>query len=177
MEGVLSESVQALESRRVIKGFPLTVRLLVPALRARQSRNRTCPHKDQPRSRICEGLRHAGQPRDLQDELDGRVFGHFGRAGKLTNEFGPTNALDCRNPLNSRQQDRILVRNRKPLKTLYSVGKPGYQLREFNILHHMTSDSRGNLYTTEVNDHFAAGECCRRVQKFVYKVLAVPATN
>ena len=31
-------------------------------------------------------------------ELDGRVVGRFGRAGKLLKEFGSANALDCRNP-------------------------------------------------------------------------------
>ena len=31
-------------------------------------------------------------------ELDGRVLGKFGRAGKLTKEFGTVNAMDCRNP-------------------------------------------------------------------------------
>lgn len=29
-------------------------------------------------------------------ELDGRIVGHFGRAGHLTKEFGMVNALDCR---------------------------------------------------------------------------------
>src|ERR1700730_14741328 len=28
---------------------------------------------------------------------------------------------------------------------------------------------KGNLYSTEVNDNFAAGECCRRIQKFILK--------
>jgi hypothetical protein len=31
-------------------------------------------------------------------ELDGRVLGKFGRAGKLIKEFGTVNAMDCRNP-------------------------------------------------------------------------------
>jgi DNA-binding beta-propeller fold protein YncE len=31
-------------------------------------------------------------------ELDGRVVGRFGRAGKLIKEFGTVNAMDCRNP-------------------------------------------------------------------------------
>jgi NHL repeat len=31
-------------------------------------------------------------------ELNGAVVGKFGRAGKLTKEFGTTNGLDCRNP-------------------------------------------------------------------------------
>jgi hypothetical protein len=31
-------------------------------------------------------------------ELDGRVLGKFGKAGKLIKEFGTVNAMDCRNP-------------------------------------------------------------------------------
>jgi hypothetical protein len=31
-----------------------------------------------------------------QMELDGRVLGKFGRAGKLIKEFGTVNAMDCR---------------------------------------------------------------------------------
>ena len=31
-------------------------------------------------------------------ELDGRVLGRFGRAGKLAREFGTVNQIDCRNP-------------------------------------------------------------------------------
>ena len=31
-------------------------------------------------------------------ELDGRVLGKFGSAGKLAKEFGTVNAMDCRNP-------------------------------------------------------------------------------
>src|SRR5207253_3708516 len=30
-------------------------------------------------------------------ELDGRIVGKFGRAGKLPKEFGTVNAIDCRN--------------------------------------------------------------------------------
>ena len=31
-------------------------------------------------------------------ELDGRIVGKFGRAGKLMKEFGTVNEIDCRNP-------------------------------------------------------------------------------
>jgi DNA-binding beta-propeller fold protein YncE len=31
-------------------------------------------------------------------ELDGKVLGKFGRAGKLVKEFGTVNQIDCRNP-------------------------------------------------------------------------------
>ena len=36
---------------------------------------------------------------------------------------------------------------------------------EFYVLHHMTADSNGNLYASEVEDG-------RRVQKFVFKGLS-----
>ena len=38
---------------------------------------------------------------------------------------------------------------------------------EFDVLHHMTTDSKGNLYTSEVEDG-------RRVQKFVFKGFGLP---
>jgi hypothetical protein len=68
-----------------------------------------------------------------------------------------------------RSEGHVFVLDRKNLEILYSFGKLGMEPGNFNILHHMTTDLKGNLYTTEVNDNFARGECCRRVQKFVYK--------
>lgn len=75
-----------------------------------------------------------------------------------------------------RSEGRILVLDRKTLRTLYSFGKPGQAPGEFNVLHHMASDHQDNLYTTEVNDNFAAGECCRRIQKFKFMGMSsIPA--
>jgi hypothetical protein len=62
----------------------------------------------------------------------------------------------------SRSPARIWVLDRKTLAPLDSFGRPGIAPGEFNVLHHMTTDSRGNLYTSEVQDG-------RRVQKFVFK--------
>ncbi len=31
-------------------------------------------------------------------ELDGRILGKFGKAGKLTKELGTVHEIDCRNP-------------------------------------------------------------------------------
>ena len=76
--------------------------------------------------------------------------------------------------VSDRSEGRILVLDRGTLQTLYSFGKLGHEPGQFNILHHMTSDAQGNLYTTEVNDNFAAGECCRRVQKFAYQGMGAP---
>ena len=48
-------------------------------------------------------ISHAGDPDGMEDaaiykvELDGKVVGKFGRAGKLPKEFGLANSIDCRN--------------------------------------------------------------------------------
>jgi hypothetical protein len=62
----------------------------------------------------------------------------------------------------SRSPARIWVYDRKTLQPLDSFGRPGVAPGEFYVLHHMTTDSKGNLYTSEVEDG-------RRVQKFVFK--------
>ena len=76
-----------------------------------------------------------------------------------------------------RSEGRVLVLDRKTLEILYSFGKPDQSPGNFNVLHHMSIDLEGNLYTTEVNDNFARGECCRRVQKFVYKGMSTAPMN
>jgi len=62
----------------------------------------------------------------------------------------------------SRSPARVWVFDRKTLKPLDSFGRPGIAPGEFDVLHHMTTDSKGNLYTSEVEDG-------RRIQKFVFK--------
>jgi len=64
----------------------------------------------------------------------------------------------------SRSPARIWVLDRRTLEPLDSFGRPGIAPGEFAVLHHMTTDSKGNLYTSEVQDG-------RRVQKFVFKGL------
>ena len=59
----------------------------------------------------------------------------------------------------SRSPGRIWVFDRKTLQPLDSFGRPGVGPGEFFVLHHMTTDSKGNLYTSEVQDG-------RRIQKF-----------
>ena len=61
----------------------------------------------------------------------------------------------------SRSPARIWVLDRKTLQPLDSFGRPGVAPGEFYILHHMNTDSKGNLYTTEVQDG-------KRAQKFVF---------
>ena len=71
----------------------------------------------------------------------------------------------------SRSPARIWVYDRKSLQALYYFGSPGIGPGQFYALHHMTTDSAGNLYTSEVEDG-------KRVQKFVFKGLApVPAKS
>jgi hypothetical protein len=76
-----------------------------------------------------------------------------------------------------RSEGKVLVLERKRLEILYSFGKPGQEPGNFNVLHHMSIDLEGNLYTTEVNDNFARGECCRRIQKFVFKGMSSAPMN
>ena len=72
----------------------------------------------------------------------------------------------------SRSPARIWVFDRKTLQALDSFGRPGIAPGEFDVLHHMTTDNKGNLYTSEVEDG-------RRVQKFVFKgliLMSVPVS-
>jgi hypothetical protein len=72
------------------------------------------------------------------------------------------------------QQRYLMVFDRKSPAFLYSFGHPGASPGDFNILHHMAADSKGNHYNTEVNDGFHGGECCRRFQKFVFPGISHP---
>jgi NHL repeat len=65
----------------------------------------------------------------------------------------------------SRSPGRILVFDRKTLAPITSFGSPGVAPGQFYVLHQMTTDSKGNLYTAEVEDG-------RRVQRFVFKGVA-----
>src|SRR6266542_5391356 len=64
----------------------------------------------------------------------------------------------------SRSPARIWVYDRKTMQPLDSFGRPGVAPGEFFVLHHMTTDSKGNLFTSEVQDG-------RRIQKFAFKGL------
>jgi hypothetical protein len=57
-----------------------------------------------------------------------------------------------------------MVFERKTLRLLGSFGQAGSAPGEFGTLHHLGSDSKGNLYVTEVTPLTPAN---RRVQKFV----------
>jgi DNA-binding beta-propeller fold protein YncE len=64
----------------------------------------------------------------------------------------------------SRSPGRIWVFDRKTLQPIDSFGRLGVAPGEFFVLHHMTTDTKGNLFTSEVQDG-------RRIQKFVFKGL------
>ena len=68
----------------------------------------------------------------------------------------------------SRSPARIWILDRKTLEPLDSFGRLGVAPGEFYVLHHMNVDSKGNLYTTEVQDG-------KRAQTVVFKgLVSVP---
>jgi DNA-binding beta-propeller fold protein YncE len=64
----------------------------------------------------------------------------------------------------NRSQAKVMVFERRTLNLLDSFGRWGSAPGEFGTLHHMASDSKGNLYVTEVTPLKPEN---RRVQKFV----------
>jgi DNA-binding beta-propeller fold protein YncE len=58
---------------------------------------------------------------------------------------------------------RIVIFDRGTMTQIGSVGMPGPGLGEFNIVHHMAADAKGNLYTAEIVTN-------RRAQRFVLGV-------
>jgi hypothetical protein len=65
----------------------------------------------------------------------------------------------------NRSQAKVMVFDRKSLGLLDSFGRWGSAPGEFGTLHHMASDSKGNLYVTEVTPLKPEN---RRIQKFIY---------
>lgn len=70
----------------------------------------------------------------------------------------------------SRSPERVWVFDRKTLQPLDSFGRPGVDPGEFDVIHHITTDSKGNLFTTEVEDG-------RRIQKFAFKGIVSEPTK
>jgi DNA-binding beta-propeller fold protein YncE len=64
----------------------------------------------------------------------------------------------------NRSQAKVMVLDRATLRPLDAFGRWGSKPGEFGTLHHMASDSKGNLYVTEVSPLSPQN---RRVQKFV----------
>ena len=61
---------------------------------------------------------------------------------------------------------QFFVLDRQSLEVLSSVGERGTDPGQFNgVVHHLATDSQGNVYTTEVGSG-------RRAQKFVYRGLS-----
>jgi 6-phosphogluconolactonase (cycloisomerase 2 family) len=65
----------------------------------------------------------------------------------------------------NRSQAKVMVFDRKTMTLLDEFGKWGSLPGEFGTLHHMTADSKGNLYVTEVTPLKPEN---RRVQRFTY---------
>lgn len=66
--------------------------------------------------------------------------------------------------------NKIVVLERSTLKVLYEFGGKGAAPGQFQGLHHITSDHKGNVYTAEV----APGS---RVQRFLFKGISSPPSN
>lgn len=65
----------------------------------------------------------------------------------------------------NRSQAQIMMFNRKTLEFLDSFGSWGSEPGQFGTLHHLSVDSKGNLYTAEVTPLKPVN---RRVQKFTF---------
>jgi hypothetical protein len=64
----------------------------------------------------------------------------------------------------------VVVLDRAALKVVGSFGRQGHQPGDFTNLHHLATDSKGNIYTAEVGQG-------RRAQKFILKGMAPAATG
>ena len=75
----------------------------------------------------------------------------------------------------NRSQAQVMVFNRKTLEYLDSFGQWGSAPGQFGTLHHLSVDSKGNLYTAEVTPLKPVN---RRVQKFTFiGVSTIPAAR
>jgi DNA-binding beta-propeller fold protein YncE len=111
----------------------------------------------------------------VADRVNNRIqtfttAGKYLRQVKVTNEGGvtPVPAGFAFSP-DSRQQFlyvvdsgpmRVVIFDRASLTQIGAVGMRGPKPGEFDIVHHMAADSKGNLYTAEIVTN-------RRAQKFV----------
>jgi hypothetical protein len=75
--------------------------------------------------------------------------------------------------VNDRSTSKVLILDRKTLEVLGSFGDgPGRAPGQFYVLHDVRADSKGNVYTAEVN-----GDGNRRAQKFVFKGMRTVSTQ
>jgi hypothetical protein len=65
----------------------------------------------------------------------------------------------------NRSQAQVMIFNRQTLEFLDSFGSWGSEPGQFGTLHHLSVDSKGNLYTAEVTPLKPVN---RRVQKFTF---------
>ena len=102
--------------------------------------------------------------REVEDEL----YKHHETSGRLAISSDPAQRYLY---VTDRSQQHIVVVDRKSLQVLGTVGGgPGRAPGQFYVLHGLSVDAQGNLYTAEVN---AAGN--RRAQKLVLK--SMPAAK
>jgi hypothetical protein len=66
--------------------------------------------------------------------------------------------------VNERSTHQLVVLDRRTLRELTRFGQHGDEIGEMYILHDMTADSQGNLYTVEVNN---IGGTRKRTQRWV----------
>src|SRR5258706_423204 len=94
-----------------------------------------------------------------------------GKFKRMWGAFGNVPSDGAPNPaqrflyVGNRSQAKVMILDRKTLKILDSFGKWGSAPGDFGTLHHMASDSKGNLYVTEVTPLRPEN---RRVQKFIF---------
>jgi DNA-binding beta-propeller fold protein YncE len=114
----------------------------------------------------------------VADRVNNRIqtftaAGKYLRQVKVTNEGGvtPVPAGFAFSP-DARQQFlyvvdsgpmRVVIFDRETLTQIGAIGMRGPQPGEFDIVHHMAADSKGNLYTAEIVTN-------RRAQRFVLQV-------
>jgi DNA-binding beta-propeller fold protein YncE len=94
------------------------------------------------------------------EEIEDELSDHHETVGRLTFSGDPEQRFLY---VIDRSRQKIVVLDRKSLEALGTFGGgPGDAPGQFYVLHGITSDSRGNVYTAEVNN---GGN--RRAQKFV----------
>ena len=105
-----------------------------------------------------------------RNEVEDELNDHHETASMLTFSQDPQQQFLY---VEDRSRQKILILDRKTLEILGEFGGgPGRAPGELYILHSISVDSKGNVYTSEVND---AGN--HRAQKFVFKGMVPVSTT
>ncbi len=144
------------------------------------------PPVPQPQEPGTEGPQQFGLPHAVKVSNDGTVYvadrinnriqlftaaGKYLRTVRVTNEDAAVVPVPAGFSFSSDEQQqflyvvdsgpmRVVVFDRKTMSQIGIVGMRGAGPGEFNIVHHMAADSKGNLYTAEIVTN-------RRAQRFV----------